>query len=142
MTMVDGVVLVVCATEGPMPQTKFVLQKALSRGIKPIVVINKVDRPSSRVAEVENEILDLFCNLNADDDQLDYPVIYAAAKMGWAVNNVDESVRPRVGVNDLLDAIVSKIPHPKVDQEAELKMLINQTESNKYFGKMLIGRIQ
>lgn len=142
MTMVDGVVLVVCATEGPMPQTKFVLQKALSRGIKPIVVINKVDRPSSRVSEVENEILDLFCNLNADDDQLDYPVIYAAAKMGWAVNNVDESVRPRVGVNDLLDAIVNKIPHPKVDQDAELKMLINQTESNKYFGKMLIGRIQ
>ena len=68
MTMVDGVVLVVCATEGPMPQTKFVLQKALQRGIKPIVVINKVDRPSSRVAEVENEILDLFCNLDATED--------------------------------------------------------------------------
>jgi GTP-binding protein len=68
MTMVDGVVLVVCATEGPMPQTKFVLQKALKRGIKPIVVINKVDRPSSRVDEVENEILDLFCNLEANDE--------------------------------------------------------------------------
>ena len=142
MTMVDGVVLVVCATEGPMPQTKFVLKKALSRGIKPIVVINKVDRPSSRVSEVENEILDLFCNLNANDDQLDYKVIYAAAKHGWAVNDPDPTVRPRVGVNDLLDTIVQTIPHPKVDADSELKMLINQTESNKYFGKMLIGRIQ
>ena len=102
MTMVDGVCLVVCATEGPMPQTKFVLQKALSRGIKPIVVINKVDRPSSRVDEVENEVFDLFCNLEANDEQLEYPVIYAAAKDGWAINSLDPE-RKREGVSDLLD---------------------------------------
>lgn len=125
MTMVDGVCLVVCATEGPMPQTKFVLQKALKAGIKPIVVINKVDRPSSRVDEVENEIFDLFCNLEASDEQLEYPVIYAAAKMGWAVNNKNESIRPRKGVKDLLDAVVENIPHPACKSEGDLKMLIN-----------------
>ena len=108
MTMVDGVCLVVCATEGPMPQTKFVLQKALQRGLKPIVVINKVDRPTSRVSEVENEIFDLFCNLEANDDQLEYPVVYAAAKNGWAVNSLDAS--DRSDVKDLLDTIIEAIP--------------------------------
>ena len=112
MTMVDGVCLVVCATEGPMPQTKFVLQKALQRGIKPIVVINKVDRPSSRVEEVENEVFDLFCNLEANDEQLEYPVIYAAAKDGWAINDMDGK---REGVSDLLDKVVEHIDHPKLD---------------------------
>jgi len=88
--MVDSVCLVVCATEGPMPQTKFVLQKALSRGLKPIVVINKVDRPTSRLDEVESEIFDLFCNLDASDDQLEYPTIYASAKNGWAIKSMDD----------------------------------------------------
>ena len=108
MTMVDGVCLVVCATEGPMPQTKFVLQKALQRGLKPIVVINKVDRPTSRVSEVENEIFDLFCNLEANDDQLEYPVVYAAAKNGWAVSSMDSEERN--DVKDLLDTIIEAIP--------------------------------
>jgi len=90
MSMVDSVCLVVCATEGPMPQTKFVLQKALSRGLKPIVVINKVDRPTSRLDEVESEIFDLFCNLDASDDQLEYPTIYASAKNGWAIKSMDD----------------------------------------------------
>ena len=138
MSMVDGVCLVVCATEGPMPQTKFVLKKALSHGLKPIVVINKVDRDSSRVLEVEHEIFDLFCLLDATDDQLDYPVIYASARNGWALKEKDG---PRENVEDLFQAIVSYIPHPKVDQSADLQMLISQTESNKYFGKMLNGRI-
>eukprot|EP00347_Sterkiella_histriomuscorum_P012488 403368384 len=138
MTMVDGVCLVVCATEGPMPQTKFVLKKALSHGLKPIVVINKVDRDSARVQEVENEIFDLFCLLEATDEQLDYPVIYASARSGWAVNNM---TKKRENVKDLFESIVSYIPHPKVDQQGELKMLITQTESNRYFGRMLIGRI-
>ena len=132
MTMVDGVCLVVCATEGPMPQTKFVLQKALDRGLKPIVVINKVDRPSSRVEEVENEIFDLFCNLDASDDQLEYPTIYAAAKEGWAINALD---RPREGVNDLLETVREHVPAPDVDVEGDFKMLITQTESNQYFGR-------
>merc|ERR1712086_226088 len=90
MSMVDSVCLVVCATEGPMPQTKFVLQKALSRVLKPIVVINKVDRPTSRLDEVESEIFDLFCNLDASDDQLEYPTIYASAKNGWAIKSIDD----------------------------------------------------
>lgn len=139
MTMVDGVCLVVCATEGPMPQTKFVLQKALQRGLKPIVVINKVDRPTSRVGEVENEIFDLFCNLEANDDQLEYPVVYAAAKNGWAVNSLEDG--DRTNVTDLLDKIIEAIPAPSLDPKGDLKMLVTQTESNQYFGKMLIGRI-
>lgn len=125
--MVDGVCLVVCATEGPMPQTKFVLKKALSHNLKPIIVINKVDRDSARVEEVENEIFDLFCMLEANDDQLEYPVIYASAKNGWALNDM---TKERKGVDDLLDTIVESIPHPNVKLEDDLKMLISQTESN------------
>lgn len=127
MSMVDGVCLVVCATEGPMPQTKFVLKKALSHNLKPIIVINKVDRDSARVEEVENEIFDLFCMLEANDDQLEYPVIYASAKNGWALNDM---TKERKGVDDLLDTIVESIPHPNVKLEDDLKMLISQTESN------------
>jgi len=129
MTMVDGVCLVVCATEGPMPQTKFVLQKALEQGLKPIVVINKVDRQSSRVEEVENEVFDLFCNLNASDDQLEYPVIYAAAREGWALNSLDDD-KPRKGVYDLLEAIKEYIPEPKVGLEEPTQMLVTQTASD------------
>jgi GTP-binding protein len=138
MTMVEGVCLVVCATEGPMPQTKFVLKKALDQGLKAIVVINKVDRPTSRVEEVESEIFDLFCNLDATEEQLDYPTIYAAAKMGWAVS---EMSKEKEGVHDLLETIEKSVPSPNVDIDGDLKMLITQTEYNKYFGRHLIGRI-
>lgn len=138
MSMVDGVCLVVCATEGPMPQTRFVLKKALSHNLKPIIVINKVDRDTARVEEVENEIFDLFCNLDASDDQLEYPVIYASARNGWAISDMN---KPQEGVSDLLDAIASHIPSPQVDSNTELKMLVSQTESSRFFGKMLIGRI-
>jgi GTP-binding protein len=116
-----------------------VLKKALSHKIKPIVVINKVDRESARVDEVENEIFDLFCQLDATDDQLDYPLIYASARNGWAVN--DKTSKSRENVKDLFEAIVGHLPSPKVDITGELKMLVSQTESNKYFGKMLIGRV-
>ena len=102
------------------------------------MVINKVDRDTARVDEVENEIFDLFCNLEANDEQHDYPVIYASAKNGWAINDMKKD---RKGVIDLLDAVVENIPHPQVKIEDDLKMLISQTESNKYFGKLLIGRI-
>lgn len=138
MNMVDGVILVVCAAEGPMPQTRYVLKKALARGLKPVVVINKVDRDSARVTEVENDILDLFCNLNATEDQLDYALLYASARNGWAVKNMKDS---KTSVKDLLEAIVQKVPHPKVDLDKEFNMLVSQTESNQFFGKMLIGRI-
>jgi GTP-binding protein len=99
MSMVDGVCLVVCATEGPMPQTKFVLKKALSHNLKPIVVINKVDRDSARVQDVENEIFDLFCQLEANDEQLEYPIIYASARNGWAIK--DRTNDKRDNVDDL-----------------------------------------
>jgi GTP-binding protein len=97
------------------------LKKALDRGLKPIVVINKVDRPSSRVEEVESEIFDLFCNLDANDDQLEYPTIYAAAKEGWAISDME---RNREGVDDLLSAIRDVIPPPDVDINGDFKMLI------------------
>lgn len=118
MQMVDGVCLVVCGTEGPMPQTKFVLKKALSHGLRPIVVINKVDRDTSRVDDVENEIFDLFCLLEATDEQLEYPIIYASAKNGWATK--DKKLEKRENVQDLFTAIVDYIPHPKVDQTGDL----------------------
>lgn len=138
MDMVDGVILVVCASEGPMPQTKFVLKKALARGLKPIVVMNKVDRESARLIDVENDILDLFCSLNANEDQLDYSLLYASAKNGWAVRNISDD---KTSVKSLLDTIIEKIPYPKVDLNKEFSMLVSQTESNNFFGKMLIGRI-
>jgi len=117
MQMVDGVCLVVCATEGPMPQTKFVLKKALQHKLKPIVVINKVDRDSARVEDVENEIFDLFCQLDATDEQLDYPLIYASARHGWAVK--DKVNSKRENVEDLFNAIVNYVPYPKVDQTTD-----------------------
>lgn len=114
------------------------LQKALERGLKAIVVINKVDRPTARVDEVESEIFDLFCNLDADEEQLEYQTVYAAAKHGWAIRDLSKE---RKGVNDLLDVIKEHVPAPDVDIDGELKMLITQTESNNYFGRQLIGRI-
>ena len=103
------------------------------------MVINKVDRPTAQLEEVENEIFDLFCNLNATDEQLEYPTIYAAAKEGWAVSSLDQE---KSGVSDLLKTIETTIPAPKVDISGDLKMLITQTESNPYYGRQLIGRIQ
>lgn len=138
MNMVDGVILVVCASEGPMPQTRFVLKKALQRGLKPIVVVNKVDRDTARVTEVENEVFDLFCNLNATEDQLEYDLLMGSARNGWVVKNMND---PKENIKALLDAIVERIPHPVVDLKKDFSMLVSQTESNQFFGKMLIGRI-
>ncbi len=138
MSMVDGVILVVCASEGPMPQTRYVLKKALHRGLKPIVVMNKVDRESSRVIDAQNEIFDLFCSLNATEDQLNYTLLFASAKNGWVVRNMTDE---KNGIKVFLDTIVEEIPHPKANIDGQLTMLISQTESNNYFGKMLIGRI-
>lgn len=101
-------------------------------------MINKVDRPTSRVEEVEEEVFDLFCNLEASDEQLDYPIVYSAATEGWAIKDLASK---RTNVDDLLDTVIEHIDHPAVNVNDDLKMLINQTESNKYFGKMLIGRI-
>src|SRR4030066_1510773 len=111
LKMADGVLLLVDAFEGPMPQTRFVLEKALHLHLKPIVVINKIDRPDNRPAEVLNEIYDLFIDLNANDAQLEFPVIYASGRNGWAVTNLKDK---RADLIPLLDTIVKKMPHPKV----------------------------
>nr|KAJ3420756.1 hypothetical protein HK105_005288 [Polyrhizophydium stewartii] len=139
LSMVDGVCLVICATEGPMTQTKFVLSKALQRGLKPIVVLNKVDRPTARVAAVEEEILELFINLDASEAQLEYPIVYASAKEGWATMSLDEksdSILP------LLDKIVAELPSPKVDRTAPFSLLVTQIEDDAYVGKCYLGKVQ
>lgn len=138
MSMVDGVALVVCAVEGPMPQTKFVLNKALKQKLKPMVVINKVDRPGARVKEVENEIFDLFCSLDCNDELLDYPLFYASAKGGWASRSMEGD---KQDITTILQSVIDHIPPPKVDVSGNFTMLVSQTESNTYFGKMLIGKL-
>lgn len=144
MGMVDSVCLVVCATEGPMPQTRFVLSKALARGLKPIVVINKVDRDTARVVEVENEVFELFISLEASEEQMNYEVVYASAKNGWATKTPPsrENPKPNINVFPLLDTIITKVTHPIVDLNKDFTMLVSQIESNNFFGKMLIGRIE
>lgn len=139
MSMVDGVCLVVDASDGPMTQTKFVLNKALRRGIRPIVVINKIDRPSARLGEVEDEIFETFINLEANDDQIEYPVLYASGKAGYA--NL-ESDKREGDMNPLLQTICEHIKPPQVDETAPFSMLVTQIESDAFFGKCLIGRVQ
>ena len=138
MSIVDGVCLLVDATEGPMAQTKFVLMKALKRGIKPLVVINKVDRDSSRVDEVEGEVFDLMVNLGATDEQLDYTTIYASGRNGWATKTMDG---PRVNMGDLLDAIQSTIPPPQVLARDQFSMVVTMIEPDNFLGRICTGRI-
>lgn len=138
LSMVDGVVLLVDSSEGPMPQTKFVLSKALKLGLKPIVVINKVDRPDRRAKEVVDEILELFMALEANDDQLDFPIIYASGRAGWASLDLDQQTD---NLSALFDLIVTHVPEPTADTEAPFSMLITTREYNPYFGRVLTGRI-
>ncbi|AKL94232.1 GTP-binding protein TypA/BipA [Clostridium aceticum] len=138
MKMVDGVLLLVDAFEGPMPQTRFVLQKALKEGFTPIVVVNKIDRPEARAEEVIDEVLDLFIDLGASDAQLDFPVIYASAKAGYAHVALDEK-----GVNlvPLFEIISEYIPCPEGDAEDGLQLLISSIDYDKYIGRIGIGKI-
>ncbi|KAH9276361.1 GTP-binding protein TypA/BipA [Batrachochytrium salamandrivorans] len=139
LSMVDGVCLVVCATEGPMTQTKFVLSKAIERGLQPIVVLNKVDRPTARVAEVEDEILELFLSLDVSESQLEYTIMYASAREGWAKNEpTDESST----IHPLLDKIVEVLPSPKVNRSDPFSLLVTQIENDTYVGKCYLGKIQ
>ena len=138
MSIVDGVCLLVCATEGPMAQTKFVLMKALARGIKPVVVINKVDRDTSRVEEVEGEVFDLMVNLGATDEQLDYTTIYASSRNGWASKTLDG---PRENMGDLLDAIVETVPSPNVLARSEFSMVVTMIEGDAFVGRVCTGKI-
>lgn len=138
LTMVDGVVLLVDAAEGPMPQTKFVLNKALKLGLKPIVVINKVDRSDARVDEVLNEVFDLFVSLDASDEQLDFAILYASGRSGWATYDLGTTSD---NLNPLFETIVNRVPKPKVDHEAPFKMLVSMIDSDNYLGRILIGRV-
>ena len=139
LSMVDGVIVLVDAAEGPMPQTKFVLSKALKLGLRPIVVINKADRPDARSDEVLDEIFDLFVLLEANDDQLDFPVLYASGRDGWAVNELGD---PQENLHLLMDLIQTHVPSPKVDAEKPFSMLATIQEYDSYIGRVLTGRIE
>ena len=139
LRMVDGVLLLVDAVEGPMPQTKFVLRKALERGLPAIVVINKMDRPHIRPAEVLDEVSCLLIDLGADDNQLDFPVFYAAAKQGWASASPDTEGKD---IQPLLKAIEERIPAPPVDENGSLQMQVTMLANSNYVGKIGVGRIQ
>ena len=137
LKMADGVLLLVDAFEGPMPQTRFVLQKALQLGLAPIVVINKVDRPNARPLEVHDEVLELFMELDAAEDQLDFPAVYAAGRDGWAVADLDD---PREDLTPLLEMIAKKLPAPpQVDGPAQ--MLVTALDHSDYVGRIGIGRV-
>lgn len=139
LSMVDGVVLLVDAAEGPMPQTKFVLAKALKLGLKPIVLINKIDRSDERHEEVLDECFDLFLNLDATDEQLDFKVVYASGRNGWAVMDLNDE---RKNVHCLFDLILEHVPTPKKDKNAPFSMLATTLESDAYLGRILTGRIE
>lgn len=138
LSMVDGVILLVDSSEGPMPQTKFVLGKALKVGLKPIVVINKADKPDARVDEVLNEIFDLFVSLNANDEQLDFPVLYASGRNGWAVEDLSEEKKD---LSVLFDLILSKVSAPVCYPDQPFSMLATTLEADKFIGRMLTGKI-
>ncbi len=138
LSMVDGVVVLVDAAEGPMPQTKFVLSKALKLGLRPIVVINKIDRHDARPEEVLEEIFDLFMALDANDEQLDFPIAYASGRGGWAVQDLTQD---RVDIAPLFDLIVSHVHAPKTVENAPFTMLITTREYDPYLGRVLTGRI-
>ena len=139
LSMVDGAVLLVDAAEGPLPQTKFVVSKALAIGLKPMVVINKVDRPDARVNEVHNEVFDLFAALDATEEQLDFPTLFASGRHGWAVEKMGDEPKD---LTPLFDLIMRHVDAPKVDSEAPFAMLATILEANPYLGRLLTGRIQ
>ncbi len=138
LTMVDGVLLLVDASEGPLPQTRFVLRKALERGLPPILVINKMDRHDARPAEVLDEVYDLFIDLDATEDQIEFPVIYANAKAGAA--SLDPAA-PGRNLRPLLDAIVDRIPPPRGNPDAGLQVVVANLDASDYLGRIAIGRI-
>jgi len=141
MNMADGCLLIVDAQEGPMPQTKFVLKKALEAGLKPIVIINKIDKRDSRIIEVEDEIADLFLDLAIDDSQLHYPTFYAIGREGKAWDSRPEDITEEADLRVLLDAILTEIPAPKGNKDEPFQMLITALSWDNFLGKYAIGRI-
>jgi GTP-binding protein len=138
LSMVDGVLLLVDASEGPMPQTKFVLAKALALGLKPIVVINKIDKPDARVNEVVDEVFDLFVALGATEEQLDFPILYASGRNGWAVKNLNDE---RNDLTPLLETVVNHIKSPEMHENAPFQMLVTMLDYDQYLGRVLTGKI-
>ncbi|HSR19266.1 MAG TPA: GTP-binding protein, partial [Ignavibacteriaceae bacterium] len=138
LRMVDGVLLLVDAAEGPLPQTKFVLKKSLDLGLKPVVVVNKIDRKDARPNEVLNEIFDLFVSLGASEEQLDFPFVYAVAKKGIAKINLEDE---NDSLTPLFEIIINRIPAPQANQDKPFQMLISAIDYNDYLGRIGIGRI-
>ena len=139
LSMVDGCVVLVDAAEGALPQTKFVVGKALKRGLKPIVVINKIDRPDAQPHVVHDQVFDLFAALDANDEQLDFPTLFASGRQGWATESIDGE---RKDLAPLFDLIVRHVPPPTVDPDKPFAMLATILEANPYLGQLLTGRIQ
>src|SRR5581483_7738997 len=138
LKIVDGVMLLVDASEGPLPQTRYVLSKALEARLPPIVVINKIDRADARVQEVVNEIYDLFIDLDAGEDQLDFPILYTIAKTGVAKRSLDDSSED---LRPLFDTILTHIPPPAGDGDSALQLLVANLDYSDYLGRLAIGRI-
>jgi GTP-binding protein len=138
LAMVDGVLLLVDASEGPLPQTRFVLRKALEKRLTPIIVVNKIDRPDARIQEVLNEIYDLFIDLDAVEEQLDFPVLYTSARVGTSTTNLAE---PGEDLRPLFDAIVDYVPPPRGDASSPLQMLVANLDASDYLGRIAIGRV-
>jgi GTP-binding protein len=142
LKMADGALLLVDAVDGTMPQTRYVLGKALANGLKPIVVVNKMDRPEARPASVLNEVFDLLVDLGADDHALDFPVVYASGRDGWAsLSSTEEPAERPKFIHDLFDAIIKHVPSPKFDAHAPLQVLITNIDYNDYVGRIGIGRV-
>jgi GTP-binding protein len=140
LSMVDGVVLLVDSSEGPMPQTKFVLNKALGLGLRPIVVVNKADKPDARVHEVHDEVFDLFDSLGADENQLDFPILFASGRDGWVTEDIDEGIGE--DLEPLFELIVKHVQEPVCFPDEPFKMLATTIESDPFLGRILTGRIE
>ena len=138
LSMVDGVILLVDAAEGPLPQTKFVLSKALKLGLRPIVIINKIDRPDAQPDEVLNYVFDLFSALEATEEQLDFPYLYASGRNGWCIEKLTD---PRENLHGMFDLVIKHVPAPKVDTEAPFAMLATILEADPYLGRILTGKV-
>ena len=141
LNMADGCLLIVDAQEGPMPQTKFVLTKALALNLKPIVVINKIDKPGSRIAEVEDELADLFLELAVHEDQLHYPIYYAVGRAGKAWKTIPENSEADGDLSVLFDGIINDVPSPSVEPDLPFQMLVTALSWDSFQGKYAVGRI-
>src|SRR3981189_3469423 len=135
LTMVDGVLLLVDASEGPLPQTRFVLRKALERRLPVILVVNKVDRPDARIGEVVDEVYELFLDLDAADEQIEFPIVYTNAKAGWA--SVEEGVEG-ADLRPLFELLVERIPAPEYDEAAPLQALVTNLDADPYVGRLAL----